>query len=360
MRLVFEPNDIGAPLNHPPGVSNPRPDVSSLGDYTFTLEAPAPDHNPFSSPNGMHDHPLPGTPDNALPSPGASLAPPYSPSGPLHLATTPRPTQHLTPAQSDSSPPLHPQRLTIAVEDCIGIGGTYEAYRARATFATITGTAEARVVVKFCDPLITGTPEFRDRLYGDACELQESMDAVIDDVRREATILQRLEHTSAVPRFYGLWSGQTADGKRPLLLVTILEDVGASFWPIPILGSSGNLLPAILDLYDTLHRAGVVHNDIQTRHVMTRCATFDPRRLWDYPPATARDPYSRTLPRAGLALPPPSLCLIDFESAVTESDAEYEHRLEEEQLLLARNRENGERRASAWADALEQLAASEQ
>lgn len=73
--------------------------------------------------------------------------------------------------------------------------------------------------------------------------------------------------------------------------------------------------------------------------------SFDKTEQWDYIPASDEYPYNETRPCTKVALPLPSLCLIDFEGAVTRSEPDYEEELKFERYILDAIRSMGERRA---------------
>lgn len=80
-------------------------------------------------------------------------------------------------------------------------------------------------------------------VHGDESEMVENALDVIDVVKREARIIKRLQSTSIVPRYYGLWKGGYFDGESHIkLFAMVLEDVGASLSSVVVLSSAGNLM----------------------------------------------------------------------------------------------------------------------
>lgn len=303
----------------------PRLDLSMLKLYTFTMMQP------------------PATDDTLT---ETSL------NGSPQAESTPTDSETTSPAVPNHNVsgklPALSHQVAVRLGEYLGSGRTYDVYTAQMNRHEGLEAPATNIVVKFCDPWIVGTPDRDERLFGEEQEVRDNARDVIDAVAQEAGIYRRLQHTSIVPRFYGLWMGKYFNGEEHFLLqVMILEDVGACLDPLVYPSGAGNLVyvadrsridrrPSFLQLYKTLHEEGVVHGDVSSKHVHIRSPTFDITRIWDYPPASDEYPYSETRPdpTAATTLPLPSLCLIDFEGAYLRSDEEYEEELAYETRFL--------------------------
>lgn len=147
---------------------------------------------------------------------------------------------------NDRSPAQPASPVTLELGEYLASGRVYDVYRAQMKQDKPESISQVAtdVVVKFCDPWIVGTPNRFER-GSDLEEAIQNARDVIEDVKHEAAVLCRLQHTTIVPRFYSLWIGEYRDeGGYNKLLAMVLEDVGARFSSMLGLCEAGNLVYA--------------------------------------------------------------------------------------------------------------------
>ncbi|BEJ10635.1 hypothetical protein CspHIS471_0100570 [Cutaneotrichosporon sp. HIS471] len=162
----------------------------------------------------------------------------------------------------------------------------------RTTTSTSTSTSSfPQLVVKLFSPHIGKFPRARASSSSSTspttkeAEAAANMRAALFEVEMYAGPLRSLQGT-AVPRYYGVYSG--ADDKGRWLYALVLERVGRAIHRRHDGGKGtwDDLIPqqrrAVAQLYAKVHGAGVVHGDLELRHIRRELGDGGGLRLIDF------------------------------------------------------------------------------
>jgi hypothetical protein len=150
-----------------------------------------------------------------------------------------------------------------------------------------------QLVVKLFSPDIGPFPRARDASPSSSstspttkeAEARANMRAALSEAEMYAGPLRALQG-SAVPRYFGLYSGADDDGRW--LYALVLERVGRAIHRRRDggKGSWASLIPqqrrAVAQLYAQIHGAGVVHGDMELRHIRRELGERSGLRLIDF------------------------------------------------------------------------------
>ncbi|BEI93490.1 uncharacterized protein CcaverHIS019_0511180 [Cutaneotrichosporon cavernicola] len=166
--------------------------------------------------------------------------------------------------------------------------------RTNTSTSTSTSTSSfPQLVVKLFSPDIGKFPRARARSSSSSstspttkeAEAAANMRAALFEAEMYAGPLRSLQGT-AVPRYYGVYSGADDKGRR--LYALVLERVGRAIHRKHDGGKGtwDDLIPqqrrAVAQLYTKVHGAGVVHGDLELRHIRRELGDGGGLRLIDF------------------------------------------------------------------------------
>ncbi|ODO09600.1 hypothetical protein I350_03208 [Cryptococcus amylolentus CBS 6273] len=174
--------------------------------------------------------------------------------------------------------------LLVELHEYLGSGRLWDAYRVKLS----SGSTPSQVVVaKICN-LYTFT-------LGDAYEY-ETPSAAADAIEIELDLLTHLQAVQGeiVPRLYGRWTGrcQLPSGGTVRLDCVMLEDCGRAIVPSDELETwlydgdeverfptnlSSDVRQQIIESYEKLHKQGILHVDVNARHILLHPVDKKPR-----------------------------------------------------------------------------------
>ncbi|KAI0800075.1 hypothetical protein C8Q74DRAFT_1234136 [Fomes fomentarius] len=89
-------------------------------------------------------------------------------------------------------------------------------------------------------------------------------------LKEEAEVYLKLDQQDicghSVPMFFGFYTGQTGDGLTGLLLL----EYGGDTLSVPLVRQPSDFRRRVITTLITIHRAGVVHNEFEERHIVVR------------------------------------------------------------------------------------------
>ncbi|GMK57968.1 hypothetical protein CspeluHIS016_0408020 [Cutaneotrichosporon spelunceum] len=190
---------------------------------------------------------------------------------------------HYDPGVPPSTPPSSPPPLEPDWSPSSGTTDSDSSCTTDSDSSCMKDSGSSRgpgpLVVRICEPQLAGSAEDSED-DNDPDDPANAAVSLVADIQNETNIYSRAAERglqgSVLPKWYGLFRSD-ATGDTTGVWLSVLEDVGPTADAVAAGETDVRLHPLarvpavwrrdVLDMYDTLHAAGIAHGDLAARHV---------------------------------------------------------------------------------------------